>query len=224
MFLSAAPVLAQDANVLSESRAAARRGPTEAIHTQHLRPTLLAGLVVLLNGLSPWSTVGFSLLSGAVLVQRGFGATETLLFTGIGACGCVLGLFVASRRFDSIERRTLLLLCAPSMAAAVVLFAIVSRPVWLIATGLVFTTAAALYIQTLNVYIAEMFPTQRRALATASGWAVNRSISVMVPLTLLPLLMSRGAVWMCGIQAGTLLATSALLAISPEGRAGRPVL
>src|SRR5262249_37943939 len=45
MFLSAAPVLAQDANVLSESRAAARRGPTEAIHTQHLRPTLLAGLV-----------------------------------------------------------------------------------------------------------------------------------------------------------------------------------
>ena len=224
MFLSAVPVFARDAHVPSESGAAAHRGPIKAIQTQHLRPTLLAGLVVLLNCLSPWSTVGFPLLSGAVLVHRGFGVTETLLLTGVGACGCVLGLFVASRRFDSIERRTFLLLCAPSMAAAVVLFAIVSKPVWLIATGLVFTTTAALYIQTLNVYIAEMFPTQRRALGVASGWAVNRLVSVMVPLTLLPLLVSRGAVWMCGVQAGTLLAISALLVISPKGRASRPVL
>jgi hypothetical protein len=61
-------------------------------------------------------------------------------------------------------------------------------------------------------------------LAESSSWAINRLISVIVPVILLPLLVSKGAISMCGAQAGTLIVSAALLAIAAKGQAGWPVL
>jgi putative MFS transporter len=113
--------------------------------------------------------------------------------------------------------------CTVSMAACEILFVIADSRLWVILTGVLFTTASGTYIHMFNIYVAEMLPTRVRALGVSSGWAINRLTSVMVPLVLLPLLVSKGAIWMCGAQAGSLMVSALLLAIAPRGQAGRPV-
>ena len=226
-FLSATPVFARQPSLSSSSHAACGATSTALTETRSarsVRPSLVVALAALLNGLSPWSTVGFPLLSGAVLIARGFRLTDTLMFTGLGACGSVAGLLAVSWRIDRLERRTVLLLCALLMAASEVVFALATKPFWLVAAGVLLTAAAAIYLHMLNLYVAEMFRTQNRALAVSIGWAVNRSISVILPLILLPLLVLKGAIWMCGAQAGTLIISAVFLAIAPKGRAGRPIV
>jgi hypothetical protein len=63
-----------------------------------------------------------------------------------------------------------------------------------------------------------------RALATSAGWTTRSMAAVMVPLTLLPLLKSHGALVTCAAIASAMIAGSALLGIAPRGRAARPVI
>jgi len=194
-----------------------------ATDVRHVRPRVLASFTILLNVLGPWSTVGFPILSGAVLVSRGFSASDSFLFTGLGSFGLVLGLFAASWKIDAVERRTVLIACALVMCACAVWFVLASRPVLIVAAGVLFTSGSAVFINTLNIYVAEMFATRIRALGAASGALANRVTSVCVPLVLLPILHSSGAAWMAAIQVGTMTLTAALLAIAPRGYAGRPI-
>jgi MFS transporter, putative metabolite:H+ symporter len=223
-FLSARPLFAPRSPERIRSLAVTSSGSVDARRTRSVSPPRMLALVAALNALSPWSTVGFPLLSGAVLVRRGFGLTDSFWFTGLGASGCVLGLLAASWRIDSIERRTVLLWCALTMATSEILFAAADTPLCLVLAGVSFATAAGIYIEALGVYVAEMFATQVRALGTAGGWVINRLVSVAVPFVLLPLLAFKGGFWACcGVQAATLLISTAVLASSPTGRAGRPV-
>ena len=64
----------------------------------------------------------------------------------------------------------------------------------------------------------------RRASATSGAWAVNRVASALVPLALLPLLRSEGAMAMFGVVAAAMLGIFVLLlTLAPRGRAGQPV-
>jgi MFS transporter, putative metabolite:H+ symporter len=223
-FLSATPLFAPHSGKLLRSLPVESSGSVDAHRTRSVGPRRVLAIIALLNALSPWSTVGFPLLSGAMLVHRGFGVTDSFWFTGLGGCGCVFGLLAASSWIDLIERRAALQWCALAMATSEILFGAADRPLWLIITGVCFTTAAGIYIEVLGVYVAEMFATQVRALGTASGWVINRLISVAVPFALLPLLAFRGGFWACcGVQASTLLISMVILSVSPAGRAGRPV-
>lgn len=186
-------------------------------------PFWRAILVGALCFLSPWSTVGFSLLSGAVLISKGFDLSSTFMFTGIVAFGTVFGLIVASLWIDRLARKTALLLSAVAMGISEVSFGIASRPWAIISAGLLFMVFTSIYVTMLSFYIAEFFPTRTRARATSTTWAVNRVASMLVPLVLLPLLKARGAFWMCSAIAVTLLVSIALLAIAPRGRAGQTV-
>ena len=198
-------------------------GQIEQEDAHRVRPGVLATFTILLNVLSPWSTVGFPILSGAVLVSRGFSLTDSFLFTGLGACGIVLGLFAASWKIDAFERRTVLIGCALLMGGCGIAFALVSRSLWIVVAGVLFNSAAAIYIQALNIYLAEMFATRVRALGTSSGSVVNRLTSACVPLVLLPILHSQGAGLMSAIQAGTIILSAALLALAPRGYAARAI-
>jgi putative MFS transporter len=172
----------------------------------------------------PWATVGFPVLSAAVMIQKGFHVSDSLFFAGITAFGPALGNGVAAVVIDRIERRMALVLCAGVMMAAGIVFAVNTELSLLIVIGTVFTLTIAVFNTVLNIYGSDLFSTDLRASATAGAWAVSRVVSAGVPLVLLPLLGIHGTLSMFVIIAAAMLASLALLLLAaPSGLAGRPV-
>ena len=69
---------------------------------QSVRRALLLGA---LYALAPWATIGFPLLSAAVMVQKGFRVGDSLLFAGLSMFGPTLGITIVALFVDRIERR-----------------------------------------------------------------------------------------------------------------------
>lgn len=184
------------------------------------RALVLAGLYVL----GPWATIGFPLLSAAVMVQKGFHVSESLLFAGLTMFGPPIGIALASAVIDRIPRRAALVVCAAAMVLAGVAFAVGTALAPLIVAGAVFNLASAVYSAILAVYAAELLPTHLRASATAGAWGLGRIVSALVPLALLPLLGSQGPVAMFAVVSAALLASAALIGLAgPPGRENRSV-
>ncbi len=196
----------------------ARAAPTTPRNSR--RVFLLAALY----GLGPWATIGFPLLSAAVMLQKGFRLGDSLLFAGVSMLGPTLGIGALAAVVDRIERRLALILCAAVMTALGLIFAATTTLTALIALGIGFNLASAAYSVVLSIYGAELFPTRLRALATSAAWGVGRVVSALVPIVLLPLLGSRGPFAMFGLIAAALL-TSILLIIGlgPPGLTKKPV-
>lgn len=173
--------------------------------------------------LSPWATVAFPILSGAVLAQKGFRLSDTLLLLGLSWFGPLLGTLLASSSVDRLERRLALSLCALAMAISGTVFVVSDDAAWLVVASAAFTMFSALYVPTLTMYGAELFPTVARARSLAAAWAFNRVGAAIAPLLLLPLLRGSGAVAMFGVIALTLLASLLLLGAAPRGRQRLPV-
>jgi MFS transporter, putative metabolite:H+ symporter len=183
-----------------------------------------AALLTAMYFLSPWATVGFPLLSGAVLVEKGFRVADSLLYLGVTMFGPTLGVLAGAFVIDRVERRTALVLTAGTMALLGLAFAASNDPVTLMVLGLAFTLIGAAYVAVITVYDAELFPTAMRASVSSSTWAANRIASALAPLALLPLLKSHGALVMFGVIAAALAVSIVLLlAFGPRGLARRPV-
>jgi len=174
----------------------------------------VAGLFLL----SPWATVAFPLLTGAVLTQRGFKLDAALLIFGLSSMGPLLGNLVAASFLDRVERRLALGLCAAAMLVCGVAFIFGSGTTSLIVAMGLFNLAISLYVTLLTVYSAELFPTHSRASATAGAWALNRIGGALGPLLLVPMLRSAGPPAMFAVVAASLVATIALLTAAPRGR------
>src|SRR5262249_15908349 len=70
---------------------------------QHrLRAVLLGAMYFL----SPWATIGFPLLIGAVLVEKGFRVADSLLYVGVAMFGPSIGVLAGALFIDRLERRT----------------------------------------------------------------------------------------------------------------------
>jgi putative MFS transporter len=183
-----------------------------------------AALLAAMYFLSPWATVGFPLLSGAVLIEKGFRVADSLLYLGVTMFGPTLGVLAGAFVIDRIERRTALVLTAGAMAVIGLAFAATNDPVALMVFGLAFTLIGAVYVAAITVYDAELFPTAMRASVSSTTWAANRIASALAPLALLPLLKSAGAMAMFGVIAAALAGSIVLvLAFGPRGLARRPV-
>jgi putative MFS transporter len=183
-----------------------------------------AALLTALYFLSPWATVGFPLLSGAVLVEKGFRVADSLLYLGVAMFGPTLGVLAGAFVIDRLERRTALVLTAAAMALLGLAFAWSSEPVTLMVLGLAFTLIGSVYVAVITVYDAELFPTAMRASVSSTTWAANRIASALAPLALLPLLVGYGALAMFGVIAAALAASIVLVVVfGPPGLARRPV-
>ena len=193
---------------------------TFAVEPRQRRRLLLLGL---LYALGPWATIGFPLLSAAVMVQKGFHVGDSLLFAGVSMFGPTLGIAAAAAFVDRIERRLALALCAIVMAALGIAFALGTGLTPLILLGTGFNLASAVYSAVLALYGAELFPTRLRATATAGAWGIGRVVSMLVPILLLPLLGSQGPLAMFGVIATALLLSAALVLAGPPGLARQPV-
>jgi MFS transporter, putative metabolite:H+ symporter len=187
----------------------------------HFRRALL---LAALYGLGPWATIGFPLLSAAVILQKGFRVGDSLLFAGVSMLGPTLGVGALAILVDRIERRLTLILCAATMTALGLVFAVSTTLATLIALGIGFNLTSAAYSVVLSIYGAELFPTKLRALATSAGWGAGRVVSALVPIVLLPLLGTQGPLAMFGLIAAALLISIFLIfAAGPPGLAKKPV-
>jgi MFS transporter, putative metabolite:H+ symporter len=183
-----------------------------------------AALLTAMYFLSPWATVGFPLLSGAVLVEKGFRVADSLLYLGVSMFGPTLGVLAGAFVIDRVERRTALVLTAGAMALIGLAFAASNDPTTLMVLGLAFLLIGAVYVAVITVYDAELFPTAMRASVSSTTWAANRVASALAPLALLPLLKSYGALAMFGVIAAALAVSIVLvLAFGPRGLARQPV-
>lgn len=200
-------------------------GPLALFRSKQARPyRWRAVLLAVIFFLSPWATVGFPLLSGAVLIEKGFQVSDSLLYVGVIMFGPAVGVLLGCLLIDRIERRTMLLLGAGLMAALGLAFAASDAPLPLMVFGAAFNLVSALYVSALNIYDAELFPTRMRALVSSTNWAVNRVASALAPFVLLPVLKAHGAMAMFGVVTGALVATLGLLAaLAPRGFTRRAV-
>jgi len=203
--------------------------PIQTVRSDNKRPStwrywrelaVMAGLYFL----GPWATVGFPLVTGAVLIAKGYRLSDTLLYIGIASFGAVLGTFASAFLVDRIERRSALAICAATMALAVMAFALASAPIWLIVSNLAFFFVSNVYLAAQGVYAAELFPTRLRSRAAAATWAVNRLSSMLAPPALLYLLHRQGSVPMFATVATILAASIVVIAVyAPRGRSRQQV-
>ena len=190
--------------------------------TPRHRPRLV--YLVTLYMLGPWATIGFPLLSGVVLVAKGFPVRESLLFAAVTMFGPTVGNVVAASFIDRIERWVTLAGCATLMIVTGLLFAASNTFVSLVVAGVAFNLLAAVFSASLAVYGAELFPTALRASAVATGWGSGRVISALVPVALLPLLTGYGALAMFGVIGVALALVVALIVLAgPPGLSRKPL-
>ncbi|MCE4556570.1 MFS transporter [Roseateles cellulosilyticus] len=202
---------------VSPGAAASGEAPSAA-NTAPAIPMLWRWLAVVgLFLLSPWATIAFPLLTGAVLAQRGFKLDAALLIFGLSSMGPLMGTLVASTVMDRLDRRLAMATCVVAMLACGTAFNFSTGTAALIVAMGLFNLSVALYVPLLTVYSAELFPTGQRASASAIAWAINRLGGALGPLLLVPTLRGAGPSVMFAVVAVSLLATLAVLAASPPG-------
>ena len=172
---------------------------------------------------APWATIGFPLLSAAVLIRKGFQVDQSLIFAALTMLGPALGNVATAVIVDRLGRRLCLVACAGTMAAAGIVFAGSASLSILTISGIVFNTAAATYAGILTLYGTEILPTHLRASALTSAWAAGRVAAACVPLVLLPLLTDHGAPAMFAAITLALGASILLVVTGPPGLSGKPV-
>ena len=83
-------------------------------------------------------------------------------------------------RIDSIERRIRARCVRSRWPHLSIPAGYCQQSILPIATGIPFSAGDAVYVDTLTVYVAEMFLTAPAGLAASSSWAINRLITVIV--------------------------------------------
>jgi putative MFS transporter len=192
-----------------------------AIASDHKNFRGRLALVIVLQFLQPLAIIGFAALSGIVLGQKGHDIHASLLLLAVSALGSPVGAILASTVIDRFARHQVFIACAVVMAVLGLSFAVVNSPAALMAIGAAYMIVITIYSITLNIYAPEMFVTERRGFATGVGHAANRIGAAAVPILLLPLLMTFGAMALFLLIAATLLLSAALVfLVGPRDLAG----
>jgi len=145
--------------------------------------------------LIPWATVGFPLLTGPLLLQRGYNLGHALLYVALSTVGPALSPLIAGTFIDRVSRRTALTASTVVMLCALLLFVSGKAAGTTMAALVAFGMASSLYVTVLTTYAAESFSRQARTTVTSIAWAINRVASVIAPIALL-LLVNPGSDFM----------------------------
>jgi putative MFS transporter len=174
--------------------------------------------------LIPWANVGFPLLTGPLLLARGYALNEALLFVALAAVGPAFGALFAGLVIDRISRRLALGLAVVGMLIAFVAFISVSSAVGLMVAVIAFGVGSAVLVAVLTLYAAEVFPAEVRTAATSVAWSINRVASVIAPLVLFALVNPASlftALW--PICVALALSLVAIVLLKDDGAARRVV-
>ena len=172
---------------------------------------------------APWATVAFPLLMGAALIEKGFQLSDSLFYIGISMFGPAVASVIASFVIDRFERRLALVVFSVGMIASAAWFAASLDPLQVMIAAIAFQVFSLLHVPTLTIYGAELFPTSHRARTSTAAWSINRLASAIAPLILLPMMKTVGIWPMVSLVLGALVLGIILVAIGPNGRAGKTV-
>lgn len=199
----------------------ARVNAPEAPHSASRRLALLCGLYLL----APWATIGFPLMSGAVMVSKQFSIGDSVVAVGLIMFGPVIGNLAVAPFIDRIGRKVSLIICACAMAALGFAFAEATEFVPLVGIGIAFALLSAVYATVLAVYAAEIVPTELRASRTSIAWGMGRLVSVIVPIACFAIIRGAGVWGMFALIAAALMLSVILIAVAgPRGRSREAVV
>jgi putative MFS transporter len=192
------------------------------------RETLTVGrrllLLCALYALAPWATIGFPLMSGAVMVRKQFSIGDSVVAAGLIMFGPVIGNLLMALVIDRIGRRASLVASAVAMILLGVAFAAATEFVPLVGIGIAFALCTAIYASVLGVYAAEIIPTALRSSRTSLAWGIGRLVSVFVPLVFFALIHQLGVWAMFGLISVALGLSVVLIAsVGAQGRSREPV-
>jgi putative MFS transporter len=174
--------------------------------------------------LYPCVALGFTLVTGPVLLLRGHNLQSALLYVGLITFGPPISTLLSSVVIDIFPRRSSLALITAWMLISGAVFFTIDSAIPSAVSLISFGMASALYAAVMSLYGAEILPAHRRAAGTSIAWAVNRLASAIVPLTLLPVLRIHGptivAVILGAAGVGSILF---VLTLGPRGAAGQVV-
>jgi putative MFS transporter len=174
--------------------------------------------VVLLYFLHPWAMLAFPLLTGPMLLSRGYNLNDTLLYVAVATFGPALSAFVTGFWVDRMSRRFLLIASCVVLLVAMTTFFTTTRSWLLMASVLAFAVGVAVYTPIMTMYGAEILPIPVRASSTAIAWAGNRLAAVLVPLVILPLVTRMGPIALSLELGSVLLVTMALISLQSPAR------
>lgn len=181
-------------------------------------------LLCTLYALSPWATIGFLLMSGAVMLKKQFSVGDSVVAAGLIMFGPVIGNLLMAFVIDRVDRKASLVATAVAMALLGLSFSASSGFLPLVAIGVAFAFCSAIYATVLGVYAAEIIPTALRSSRTALAWGIGRFVSIFVPLVFFALLHRFGPWAMFGLIAVAIgLSAGLVLTVGPQGRTRRPV-
>jgi putative MFS transporter len=160
--------------------------------------------------LYPWATAAFFLLTGPVLLKRGFTLSNALWYVSFATAWPAVGTLAAAWVVDRVPRPTAMLSCCVTMLIAAVCFFTGDTELSLSIALIAFGLGQALYPAVMTTLGAESFPATLRGTATSAAWALNRAASFLVPVTLLPLLQSLGPVSVAVCVAGALILSAGI--------------
>jgi putative MFS transporter len=192
-------------------------------HRDHAGRTPLLFLCSL-YALAPWATIGFPLMSGAVMVAKRFSIGDSVLAAGLIMFGPVIGNLLVAPVIDRVGRKASLIACAIAMSVLGLAFAAATEFGPLVGIGIAFALCSAVYASVLGVYAAEIVPTEMRASRTSIAWGMGRLVSVFVPLAFFAIMHHVG-VWGMFVVIAIALSLSALLVAvaGPQGRSRQAV-
>jgi putative MFS transporter len=156
-------------------------------------PKAQFGFVAALFFLQPWSINGFSLLTGPILLARGYNLKDTLLFVGLGTFGPSISTLIVGTLIDRLQRSTAIVLSSLLLLIAAIVFFEFPAQIWMTAAVVVFGIGSGFLIPLMGTYASEIFISGAQGSAIATAWAINRVGAVVVPVALLPLLHRTGA-------------------------------
>jgi putative MFS transporter len=173
--------------------------------------------VAALYFLHPWAMVAFPLLTGPMLLERGYNLHDTLLYVAAATFGPAVSAFAMGLLVDRTPRRLSLIVCCVLLLVVLTMF-FASAGSWILMISVIlFGAGVAVYTPIMTMYGAEVLPITIRASATSLAWGGNRLAAVLVPLVMLPLFAKAGSTAVALELTSVLLATIAVIALWGPG-------
>jgi MFS transporter, putative metabolite:H+ symporter len=156
---------------------------------------------------------GFGSLAPLVLASKGYSIVSTLGYSAVIFIGYPAGSALSILLVERIERRTLIVLAAMTMAVLGIVFGYADTPTLIIVSGLLLTSASNVFSNAYHIYQAEIFPTRIRATAVGMAYSLSRLSAAILPFVSVSILDSLGATTVFLGCAGILLLLCADVAL-----------
>jgi MFS transporter, putative metabolite:H+ symporter len=166
---------------------------------------------------------GFGTLAPLVLVSKGFTVTQSLGYTAASFLGYPIGAALAIPVIERIERKTLIIVAALTMAACGLVFGWSTGAAVIVVSGFTLTVASNVFAAGFHTYQPELFPTAVRAGAVGIAYSLSRVVAMVLPFIALTVLKHCGASGVYLGSAAALVILCVNVAVLGPPSTGRPL-